>query len=225
MGKVDYTLPWFESVLKSHGSVLGRLVLKNLAQRTGQHVNWTSGAGAMISSVSLFYSYFDRWVTRSLERSIARSLARSLAQSPDRSLDRTPDRSIGRSIARSIARSLARSYCLRAQDMDRDHKTVTISALDSMKGWKFLMDENVRTQFASLYEAKLAKLHEERVLKGGAAAVPVVGTSSSSSSSSSAAVGSSAKSSASSITHLLKAAGLRHDKAAAFSPAAKKARI
>ena len=63
------------------GSVLGVLVLNNLAEFTNQYVKRTSGIRVLI--------FF--FVARSLVRSVARSLARSL------------DRSLARSLGRSIA--------------------------------------------------------------------------------------------------------------------------
>ena len=46
----------FSSVL-SIGSMLERLVLKNLHQRTSQHVKWTSGARVLTYSLSLLQTY------------------------------------------------------------------------------------------------------------------------------------------------------------------------
>ena len=89
-------------------SVLERLVLKNLTQRTSQRVKWTSGARVTIISFPIARSIV-RSIARSLDRSLDRSPARSLARSIDRSHARSVARSIGRSRARSLAHSIGRS--------------------------------------------------------------------------------------------------------------------
>ena len=88
----------------SIASVLERLVLKNLPQRTSQRVKIPSGARVVPCSRSL-----DRSIARSSPRSLDRSLGRSLDRAFDRSLDSSIARSLDRSITRSFARSLDRS--------------------------------------------------------------------------------------------------------------------
>ena len=73
-------------------TTLERLVLKNAAQRTNQHVKSPSGARAKII------------VGRSVARSLGRSVARSLGVSVARSLGVSVDRSVARSIGRSTGR-------------------------------------------------------------------------------------------------------------------------
>ena len=104
------------------GSVLDRLVLRNVEQRTSQRGKWTSEARNTINLFFLFSSYFvarsldrsiarslDHSITRSLDHSITRSLDHSIARSLDRPIDRSLDRGIAGPIARPIARPLARS--------------------------------------------------------------------------------------------------------------------
>ena len=107
--------------------ILERLVLKNAAQRTSQHVKWTSGARltitvdrsiaravarsidhrSIIARSSLAWS-LDRSVAQSRYRPIARSLGRSVARSLDRSIARSLGLSVARSQGSSIDRSIAR---------------------------------------------------------------------------------------------------------------------
>ena len=100
--------------------MLERPVLKNAAQRTSQHVKWTSGtrltitvdrsiARAVARSIIARASRSSRSNARSLDRSVARSLGRSVARSFGRSVARSLDRSVDRSIARSLPRSIDRS--------------------------------------------------------------------------------------------------------------------
>ena len=78
----------------SVGSVLGRLVLLNVAKRTIQSLKRPSGARVMTCSQSLGRSVIDRSLDRSLDQSLDRWLARSLVRSLARSLDRSLDRSV-----------------------------------------------------------------------------------------------------------------------------------
>ena len=92
---------WLDLGIKS---MLERLVLKNLTQRTSQRVKRPSGTWVMTCSRLL-----DRSIARSLGRSVARSLDRSIARTIARWLDRSLDRSIARSLNRQLDHSIARS--------------------------------------------------------------------------------------------------------------------
>ena len=80
-------------------SMLGRLVWKNLTQRSSQRVKRPSGTWGMTCSRSL-----DRSIARFVGRSIARMIARSRARSLDRSLPRSLARSLDRWLITSEVR-------------------------------------------------------------------------------------------------------------------------
>ena len=121
-----------------------RLVLKNYAQRTSQHVKWTAGGRLTITvdrSIDLAVARSKRSLDRSDARTRGRSIARSLDHSIVPSLDRLDGVSPQRFHPQLVARASDRSITRQIHDSISPQICKYVIMCIHISGWFILQDD------------------------------------------------------------------------------------